>query len=412
MSEPTVRDLLRYRRYTLYLVSRLSLIVGTQMLSVAVGWHVYEITGQALALGFSGLALFLPGFLLALVGGHVADRYDRRRILLVCHAGIAVCASALAAISFRGLTSLLPIYGILALLGTIRSFSGPAGQALMPNLVPRALLERAVALGSSSWQLAMIVGPSLGGAIYAATEHAYVVYASCVAMALVAFVSVLAMGTRSEIEEPPPRKREPASMATVLAGIRYVWSNKPILGSISLDLFAVLLGGAVALLPIYAKELLHVGPWGLGFLRSAPGVGAAVTAFWLSVRPIQRRAGLAMFACVFLFGLATIVFGISRSFALSLVALVVLGAADMISVVVRSTLIQVKTPDEMRGRVGAVNLVFIGASNDLGEFESGVTAAWLGPELAVVVGGIGTCLVVVVWALLFPALRKVDKLDS
>lgn len=409
-AEEGVRALLANRRYAFYLASRISLIVATQMLSVAVGWQVYEITGKALALGFSGLALFLPGFLLALPGGHVADRRDRRRILLVCHLGVASCAAILAVMAFRGARSLLPIYVVLGMLGTIRAFSGPAGQALMPNLLERKDLERAVALGSSSWQLAMIAGPSIGGALYAATGRAGVVYAVCTSMALLAFASVLAIGKPPAAAEA--RKREPVSWSTVLAGLRYVWSNRPILGAISLDLFAVLLGGAVALLPIYARDILHIGPWGLGMLRSAPGIGAATTAFLLASYPLRRRAGIVMLACVLLFGLATIVFGLSKSFALSLVALLVLGASDMISVVVRSTLIQTRTPDEMRGRVGAVNLVFIGASNELGEFESGVTAAWLGPETAVLVGGIGTCLVVVAWALLFPALREVDRLDE
>lgn len=409
MAEASVRSLLSNRRYVLYLVSRVSLIVAAQMLSVAVGWQVYEITGKALALGLSGLALFLPGFLLALPGGHIADRHDRQRILVVCHLGMATSAAFLAFMAFHGTKRLVPIYAVLAVLGTIRAFSGPAGQALMPNLVERRELERAVALGSSSWQLAMIAGPSLGGALYAATGTAASVYVACTCMSLIACASVIAIGRARP--EGAQQARPPADWSTLLAGLRYVWSNKAILGAISLDLFAVLLGGAVALLPIFAKALA-IGPWGLGILRSAPAVGAATVALLIAYFPLKRRAGAIMFACVFLFGIATIVFGVSKEFAVSLVALVILGASDMFSVVVRSTLIQIRTPDEMRGRVGAVNLVFIGASNELGEFESGVTAAWLGPELAVVLGGIGTCIVVVVWALLFPELRKVDRLDS
>jgi MFS family permease len=405
-----VRVLLANRRYAFYLASRVSLIVATQMLSVAVGWQVYEITHKALAPGLSGLALFLPGFLLALPGGHVADRHDRRTILLFCHLGVATCAAALALLARANAKSLMPIYGVLVVLGAIRAFSGPAGQALMPNLVEKKQLERAVALGSSCWQLAMIAGPSLGGVIYAAFGKASTVYAICSAMALLAFVTVFLIGHDARNAAPRPTGR--ASWSTLLAGIRYVWSDKPILGSISLDLFAVLLGGAVALLPIFARDLLHIGPWGFGILRSAPAIGASTTALMLAYFPLQRRAGLTMFACVFLFGIATIVFGVSRSFPLSLVALLVLGAADMFSVVVRSTLIQIRTPDEMRGRVSAVNMVFIGASNELGEFESGVTAAWLGPELAVLVGGIGTCIVVLVWAGLFPQLRNVDRLTE
>lgn len=405
-----VRALLGNRRYAFFLASRVSLIVATQMLSVAVGWQVYEITGQALALGLSGLALFLPGFLLALPGGHVADRRDRRKILLVCHLGVATCAATLGLMAYSGVRSLLPIYGVLGVLGTIRAFSGPAGQALMPNLVERTQLERAVALGSSTWQLAMIAGPSIGGALYAATGRAWIVYATCTVMATLAFASVVAIGQPPVA--PDVRKREAATWSTLLAGLRYVWSNRPILGAISLDLFAVLLGGAVALLPIFARDLLHIGPWGLGVLRSAPAIGAAAVAFLLATFPLRRHAGVIMLVCVFVFGIATIVFGLSKSFALSLGALLILGAADMISVVVRSTLIQTRTPDEMRGRVGAVNMVFIGASNELGEFESGVTATYLGPELAVLVGGIGTCLVVITWAILFPALRRVDRLSG
>ena len=415
-----LRSLLANRRYAFYVASRVSLIIAVQMLSVAVGWQVYEITGKALALGLSGLALFLPGFLLALPGGHVADQHDRRRILLVCHLGVVLCAASLAAMAHEPTRAmifgagrppgLIPIYAVLGLLGTIRAFSGPAGQALMPGLVPRDQLERAVALGSSTWQLAMIAGPSIGGALYAATGRASVVYAACSVMGLVAFASVIGIG-RGPVSTDV-KKREPPSWSTLLAGIRYVWSNKPILGAISLDLFAVLLGGAVALLPIFARDLLHSGPWGLGILRSAPAIGAAAVALLLARFPIRQRAGVLMFACVMIFGIGTIVFGLSQSFALSLIALLVMGASDMISVVIRSTLIQTRTPDEMRGRVAAVNVVFIGASNELGEFESGVTAEWLGPKVAVLVGGIGTCIVVLVWATLFKELRDVNRLDE
>jgi MFS family permease len=410
MADGRLRALLSRRPYASYLLSRVSLIMAAQMLSVAVGWQIYEITGQALALGLSGLALFLPGFLLALPGGHVADRRDRRSILLACHLALAACAGCLGALAWQGSRTLWPIYAVLGLVGVLRAFSGPAGQALMPSLVPREDLERAVALGSSAWQLAMVAGPSLGGALYAATGGATAVYATCAGLALVSFASVLAIGKAEQATER--RAREPATWGTLLAGLHYVWSNKAILGAISLDLFAVLLGGAVALLPIFARDLLHIGPWGLGLLRSAPAIGASTTALVLANYPLRKRAGVVMLACVLLFGLATIVFGRSESFVVSLVALVVLGASDMISVVVRSTLIQTRTPDAMRGRVGAVNLVFIGASNELGEFESGVTAAWLGPRVAVLLGGVGTCLVVVAWSLLFPALRDVDRLDE
>lgn len=409
MADRALRDLLSDRRYALYLCSRIALIMCSQMLSVAVGWQVYEITGQALALGLTGLALFLPLFFLSLPAGHVADRVNRRTILLVCHTGVTASAFTLAYMALSGMRALAPIYGIFALLGAIRAFSGPASQALLPNLVPRASLERAIAVGSSGFQFAMIAGPSVGGLLYALTGRAGAVYLACGLLATIAVTCVFLMG------KVPETKRDDSKGAgwnTVLAGLTYVWQQKPLLGAISLDLFAVLLGGAVALLPVFARDFLHVGPQGMGLLRSAPAIGAATVALLIARFPLRRRAGVAMFACVFLFGIATIVFGTSRSFPVSLAALFVLGGADMISVVVRSTLVQIRTPDEMRGRVGAVNLVFIGASNELGEFESGVTAAWLGPELAVVLGGVGTCLVVVIWALLFPALRKVDRLDA
>lgn len=410
LAESSVGALLANRRYTAYLVSRLSLIIAAQMLSVAVGWQVLEITGKPLALGLSGLAIFLPNFFLALAGGQVADRFDRRRVLVLCNLGLTACATALAALAYAGSRNLLAIYGVLAVIGAIRAFSGPAGQALMPSLVEKTMLERAVALGSSTWQLSMIAGPSLGGAIYAATGKPAIVYTVCASVAAVAVFAVVAIGHGPTNRAAKPTGR--ATLAVLFAGIRYVWSNKPILGAISLDLFAVLLGGAVALLPIFARDFLHTGPWGLGMLRSAPAVGAATTAFILAWFPLRRYAGITMFACVLLFGLATIAFGQSNDFMLSLVALVTLGAADMISVVVRSTLIQLRTPDEMRGRVSAVNMVFIGASNDLGEFESGVTAQWWGARLAVLVGGIGTCLVVLVWAALFPELRDIDRLNE
>ena len=395
------------RGCVLYLVSRVALMVATQVLMIAVGWHLYEITGKPLALGFSGLALFLPGFVLALPGGHVADVLDRRKVLVVCNLGVAVAAIMLSRIAESGVKELWPIYAILVFLGATRAFSGPAGSALMPNLVPKQDLERAVAFGSSAWQLALIAGPSLGGVLYAAVKNPAIVYAVCGGLAGVASLAVWLVPPVAQ----PPTKRG-ASWTTLVAGIHYVWSNKPILAAISLDLFAVLLGGAVALLPIFAKDILHVGTWGFGLLRSAPAVGAALTALAMTWLPMKRRAGTTMLVAVFLFGLATMGFAYSRSFGLSLVLLFLLGATDMFSVVVRQTLIQVRTPDEMRGRVSAVNLVFIGASNELGEFESGVTAAWLGPELAVLFGGIGTCLVVLVWAFVFPQLRRIDRLDE
>ena len=383
----------------------MSLVLATQMLGVTVGWQIYDVTKTPMSLAFVGLAQFLPGFLLAIVGGHVADRVDRRKVLVVCHVGVAVCATILAVRSYLGLTDIVPIYSVLVLLGTIRAFSGPAGSALMPNLVEREELQSAIAINSSSWQLSAIVGPSLGGAIYGATEKGHVVYTLSAVLALGACASVFAIGPmKSE------RPKTTLSWETLLAGLRYVFANKPILGAISLDLFAVLLGGAVALFPVFARDLLAVGPSGLGMLRSAPAAGAATVALALARSPIKRHAGKVMFAGVLAFGVATIVFGLSKSFPLSLAALYLVGASDMLSVVVRSTLIQLRTPDEMRGRVSAVNMVFIGASNELGEFESGLTAAWLGTRAAVVAGGVGTCIVVGTWSLLFPKLRDVDRM--
>jgi MFS family permease len=405
-----IRALLANRRYARFLVARFAIIIAMQMLSVAVGWQVYAITGQALALGFSGLAIFLPAFVFAMPGGHVADRHDRRTIMAVCNVGVAVAAASLAVVAYLGIHRLWPIYAILSCFGLIRAFNAPAGSSMVPSLIEKEQLERAIALGSSSWQLAMIAGPSLGGAIYAATGSAAFVYALCSTLALMSAISIAGIGPVRAQRSTASQPARPVG-SSVLDGLRFVWSDKPILGSISLDLFAVLLGGAVALLPMFARDILRIGPWGLGLLRSAPGIGAASTALLLAWFPLKRRAGITMFALVFVFGVATIVFGVSKSFALSLVALLVVGAADMFSVVVRSSLVLMRTPDEMRGRVSAVNMLFIGASNELGEFESGVTAAWLGPELAVVVGGIGTCVVVLVWAFLFPGLRSVDRLQ-
>jgi len=402
--------LLSNRRYVLYLASRVSLVIATQMLSVAVGQQVWKITGKASALGISGLVLFLPIFLLTLVGGHVADVFDRRKILLVCHLGFAAASALLGVMAFTNVRRVAAIYAVLVVIGVVRAFSSPAGQALMPNLVERNELERAVALSSSSWQLAMIAGPSLAGVLYAATGGAGAVYFTCSAMALIAFATMFGVGALPK-RETSTTARPPASLATLFAGIRYIWSNKPILGAISLDLFAVLLGGATALLPIFADKVLHVDVWGFGILRSAPAVGAATVALILAYHPLRRHAGAVMLGCVAFYGIATIVFGTSKNFGLSLVTLVILGAFDMFSVVIRASLIQIRTPDEMRGRVGAVNQVFIGASNELGEFESGLTAAWLGPVWAVVAGGIGTLLVVITWSLAFPDLRKVDRFD-
>ncbi|MBM4378414.1 MAG: MFS transporter [Deltaproteobacteria bacterium] len=389
-----------------YIGSRLVSILGVQMESVAVGWQVYSLTRDPAALGLVGLLQFLPFILLALPGGHVADRCDRRVVLLCTHAVHALSALLLLAISLSGTQDVRLIYGVLVLFGAGRAFSSPAGGALVPLLVPREHFTNAVTWSSTSWQVATIAGPAAGGLLYGA-GGAKAVYALSAALAAAAFAFVLSLSIR-----PGSRDSEPLTADSVLAGFRYVWSQKLLLGSISLDLFAVLLGGAVALLPIYAQDILKVGPWGLGLLRSAPAAGAAAMAVWLAFHPLQGRAGHKLFWGVGIFGVATVVFGLSRNTWLSLLALAVLGAADMVSVVVRATLEQLATPDAMRGRVSAVNGMFIGASNELGEFESGMTAKLLGTVPAVVAGGVGTLLVVAAWLRLFPQLRDVDRLEE
>ncbi|MDQ3031408.1 MAG: MFS transporter [Myxococcota bacterium] len=395
---------LRHRAFLIYQGARLLGVVAVQMMSVAVAWQVYERTEDALALGMVGLAQFAPLFLLAPITGAVADRFDRRRVLACCYVVIAACAGALAWISEHPELGATPVYVVLAVFGSARAFAGPAAQSLLPALVPPAELAQAIAWGSTTFQIATIAGPALGGIIVGAAGGT-AVYASCVALHAIVIVLLLVMRYSPERQEP----RGVGGLERLLAGVRYVRSHRVILGAITLDLLAVLLGGAVALMPIYARDILHTGEWGLGLLRSAPAVGAGVVAVFLAFRPLRARAGATMFACVALFGIATIVFGMSTSFPLSLVALVVLGASDMVSVVIRQTVVQITTPPEMRGRVAAVNMVFIGASNELGELESGVTAALFGTVPAVVIGGVGTLLVTAICALAFPELRKVNR---
>jgi MFS family permease len=399
----------RYRDYRLYQIARLLVILGLEMQSVAVAWQVYEITRRPLDLGYVGLVQFMPGIILSLVVGHTADRLDRRRIMLTCFSGYATCSALLFLYTTRGphLLSVTPIFWILLLLGICRAFSAPTSQALMPTLVPDIHFQNAVAWSSSIFQLSTIAGPAIAGVVYAIGGSAAKVYATAVVLFIGGILLTTAMHVRTGRME-----HRAASMETVLAGFRYVWRQKILFGSISLDLFAVLLGGAVALLPVYADEILHVGPRGLGVMRSAPAIGAAIMGAVLAYRPLRKRSGLIMFICVSIFGVATIIFGLSRSFALSLVMLIALGASDMVSVIIRGTLVQVNTPPEMRGRVSAVNMLFIGASNEFGQFESGVTAQWLGAVRAVVFGGIGTLIVVGLWAWKFPELRKVDQLRA
>ena len=397
------------RDYSLYQIARLFVILALEMQSVGVAWQVYEITRRPLDLGYVGLAQFLPAILLILIVGHTADRFDRRKIMLVCFSGYTLCALLLFFYTTRGARPLAvgPIFAILVFLGVARAFSAPTSQAMMPTLVPDEHFQNAVAWSSSIFQLSTIAGPAMAGIIYAAGKGPAQIYKAAVVLFLLGIGLTLMMRLRTGRLE-----HRDISIETILAGFKYVWNQKIVLGSISLDLFAVLLGGAVALLPVYADRVLHVGARGLGVMRSAPAVGAAIMGAVLAWRPLRRRAGLVMFFCVTIFGAATIVFGLSRSFYLSLVMLFAIGASDMVSVVIRGTLVQVNTPPEMRGRVSAVNMLFIGTSNEFGEFESGVTAQWLGAVRAVVLGGVGTLLVVSVWAWKFPELRNVKDLRA
>ena len=395
----------RYPDFRYYMTARFLATTSSEMQAVAVGWQIYSLTHRPFDLGMVGLAQFLPGIFLFLAAGHTADRLPRRIILMICAAVFALCSAALLVFSLRGVSSVLPIYGVLLANGVVRAFNGPASQALLPQMVPAEHFPNAVAWSSSVNQGAMVSGPMIGGLIYGVTGRPWPVYACAVAAYLTAlglFWAVRVSGKQ--------RPRTVATPGIVLEGIRYIWHNKLILGTISLDLFAVLLGGAVALMPVYAREILKVGAFGLGLLRAAPSTGAVLMAILLAHCPLRRRAGAAMLWCVFGFGVFTILFGLSRSVPVALLALLLVGACDMVSVIVRHTLVQLNTPDEMRGRVSAVNMVFIGAPNEVGQFESGVTAQWLGTVPAVIAGGVGTILIVSLWAWLFPALRKVDDL--
>jgi len=395
-----------YPNFVSYTAARFFMVLALEMLSVAVGWQVYDITHRAIDLGYVGLAQFLPGFALFLVGGHATDIFNRRKLLISCYAAYAVCSGLLLAISFWVPRSVHLIYVVLVLMGIIRVFNFPASRAFLPQLVPEEHFSNAVAWNASTFQIATIAGPAIGGIAYAISRGPHIVYATAAAVAMVSVVMTMRIHPLTEAKRP----KEPVTVRSVLAGFRFIWEKKLILGSISLDMFAVLLGGAVALLPIYAKEILHTGPWGLGLLRSAPGVGAAVMAIVVAHYPIRRRAGLTMLLAVVGFGVFTIAFGLSRNLIVSLVSLFLVGASDMVSVIIRATLVQIATPDEMRGRVNAVDMLFIGVSNELGEFESGFTAQWFGAVPAVVLGGIGTLLVIGLWAWMFPELRRADQL--
>ena len=378
---------------------------ANQMLMVAVGWQMYELTGRAWDLGLVGLLQFLPALALVLVAGHVVDGFHRGRIVALCMAAQVLVTLVLAVATLRGAASRELLLATSVLLGVVKAFQMPASQALTPLLVPGAVLPRALAFASTGSQAAIVAGPAIGGFVYAGGAAA--VYGLCTL--LFALAGALVFGVRYE---HAPRASQPISLDTLLAGVRFVCHKPVVLGAISLDLFAVLLGGATALLPIFAKDVLFVGPWGLGLLRAAPAVGAFTLSVALTRWPITRRAGHVLLGAVALYGVATLVFGLSTSFALSMGALVVVGAADMVSVVIRQSLVQLDTPDAMRGRVSAVNSVFIGASNQLGEFESGATAALLGPVGSVLLGGIGTIVVAAASVRLFPPLAQRDRLSD
>ncbi|PIO99349.1 MFS transporter [Pleomorphomonas carboxyditropha] len=405
MSHPTSTNAFAHRPYVLYWLARLFATFAIQIVVVAVGWKVYDLTHDPMALGYVGLMQFLPAFLLVLITGTVADRVSRRFIIVVCFTVEAAAAVWLFALSWTASPSVAPIYLILLVLGVARAFMGPAMQSVVPNLVPRAALANAIGWVSSSWQVAAIGGPVAGGLLYGISEFA--AFGTAVVLLAAAVGLMLAL--------PPiivARQGKESAWQAVSAGFRYVFSNRIVLGAISLDLFAVLLGGAVALMPVYASDILVLGPTGLGMMRAAPGVGAILVAAFLARFPIRAMAGVKMFLGVAVFGLATVVFGVSVTPWLSILCLGLMGAGDMISVYVRETLIQLATPDELRGRVSAVNMVFVGASNELGEFRAGSMAALIGTVPAVVFGGAGTLFVAGLWSAIFPDLRRAEKLDG
>ncbi|MFZ0661056.1 MAG: MFS transporter [Acidobacteriaceae bacterium] len=415
MSEPSVVSAaaaFRSRDFFRYELARVVVIIGAEAQALAVAWQIYLITHRAIDLGYSGLALFLPGLIFMLPSGHVADRFDRRTVILVCYSLQVFCTTALFFFALHHIQHILPIYAVLFLIGSGRAFSGPASTALIPHLVPEEHFVNAVTWGASIFQIATITGPAVGGLLFTLPLHqsiagAPVVYLFTLGSLIWFLVLVGSLSVR-----PGRMEFRAFSMDVILAGFRYVRRTPVLLGSISLDLFAVLLGGAVALMPIFAQDIFHAGPRGLGMLRAAPAAGALVVSFALMWRPIQRRAGHLMFLGVAIFGVATIGFGLSRSMAWSMFALFIVGASDMVSIVIRSSILQLATPPEMRGRVSAVNSLFLGGSNELGEFESGLTAQWWGAVRAVIYGGIGSLMITGIWSVLFPELRRADKLTS
>jgi MFS family permease len=398
-------SLFNHRAYVAFWCARTASSFGFQMLSVAVGWQIYAITGRAFDLGLIGLVQFFPSVLLALPAGHLADQFDRRRIVLMGQIVEWIAIVLLATLTLLHAIDEMGILLLIFVISTAKAFESPSMQSMVPALVPPALLPRAMAVNGSAMQAAMIMGPALGGLLYIA--GAGVVYGVAAVLYLVSTVMV----SQLRYEQSPP-KREPATLKTLFAGVHFIRERKDILGVISLDLFAVLLGGATALLPIFAKDILHTGPWGLGLLRAAPAVGALLMSFWLARHNMERNVGKIMFASVAGFGVATLVFALSQVLWLSLLALFALGAFDMVSMVIRGSLVQLDTPDAMRGRVSAVNAIFINTSNQLGEFESGMLAAWVGAVGSAVIGGIGTLVVVGLWMAMFPTLRRRQRLHT
>ncbi len=403
------------RSFRNYQLARFLVILGAEAQSIAVAWQIYQITHSALLLGATGLALFLPGVLFVLPAGHAADRYDRKGLILACYAVQLVCTVVLFWLAYTGSHNVWAVYGTLFFVGVGRAFSGPASAALLPSLVPKDGFVNAMTWGSAIFQTSNISGPALGGLLFTLTltgraarlNGAPLVYLVTTATIIAFLVLMSTITPRNEV-----REKKAFTVATMLAGIHYVRRARLLLGSISLDMFAVLLGGAVSLMPIFAQDILHAGPRGLGLLRAAPAVGALLVSVTLARRPIKHNAGKLMLVCVGVFGAATVGFGLSRSIPLSLVLLAIIGASDNVSVIVRSSILQLGTPAEMRGRVSAVNWIFLGASNEFGEFESGLTAHWFGAVRAVVFGGIGSMAVTGLWSVFFPALRDVDTLNA
>src|SRR5215831_18939896 len=396
--------LIRQRPFALFWLARLVSTMGYQMLALTIGWQIYEITNSAFDLGLVGLIQFVPAVLLTLLIGHAADRYDRQLIVRAAQGVYALAAAIITAAIFAGVLDRDLLFAAVFMIGCARAFEMPTAHALAPTLVPSPLISRAVAAWTSASQIAVICGPALGGLVYA--FNPLLVGVIC----LVFFACSITLITLVHAKRPPTAQERP-TLASVLAGFHYIRSRRRLLGVITLDLFVVILGGATALLPVYAKDILAVGPIGLGLLRSAPAVGALVTTIVLSRTPIERHLGRKMFAVVGIYGVTTIAFGLSTWFPLSLLALAILGASDAVSVVIRFSLVQIETPDEKRGRVSAINYLFVGSSNTLGEFESGLVAAWLGAVPSVVIGGLGSLLVAGMWMLLFPDLRRIDRYE-